>query len=49
MNIQVERPHVEALMERFPVHSGLSAQLRFSDKVELDLTHLSNDEIAPRN
>jgi len=32
-------------MERFPVHSDLSAQLRFSDKVELDLAHLSNDEI----
>lgn len=32
-------------MARFPVHSGLSAQLCFSDKVELDLAHLSNDEI----
>ena len=45
MNIQIERPHVEALMERFPVHAGLAAQLRFSDKVEVDLAHLSNDEI----
>jgi hypothetical protein len=44
MNIQIERAHAEALMERFPTHSGLSAQLRFSDKVELDLAHLSSDE-----
>ena len=27
MNIQIERPHVEALMARFPAHSGLSSQL----------------------
>ncbi|KAF0132521.1 MAG: hypothetical protein FD148_1405, partial [Methylocystaceae bacterium] len=26
MNIQIERPHVEALIARFPAHSGLSSQ-----------------------
>ena len=41
MNIQIERPHVEALIARFPAHSGLSSQLRFGDRVELDLAHLS--------
>ncbi len=45
MNIQIERPHVEALMERFPRHSGLAAQLRFSDRVEMELSHLSADEL----
>jgi hypothetical protein len=45
MNIQIERPHVEALMARFPAHAGLSAQLRFSDKVEVDLGHLQADEL----
>jgi hypothetical protein len=42
--IQIEKPHVEALIARFPSQSGLSAQLRFGDKVELDLTRLSTDE-----
>ncbi|ACK50717.1 AAA ATPase central domain protein [Methylocella silvestris BL2] len=45
MNIQIERPFVEALVTKFPAHAGLSAQLRFSDKVELDLTHLASDEL----
>jgi hypothetical protein len=44
VHIQIEKPHVEALIARFPTQSGLSAQLRFGDKVELDLSHLSNDE-----
>ena len=44
MNIQIERPHVEALIARFPAHAGLSSQLRFGDRVELDLAHLSGDE-----
>ena len=45
MNIQIERPHVEALMERFPAHSGLATQLRFSERVEVDLSHLSSEEL----
>ncbi|MGA8170785.1 MAG: ATP-binding protein [Methylocystis sp.] len=44
MNIQIERPHVEALIARFPAHAGLSSQLRFGDRVELDLSHLSGAE-----
>ena len=45
MNIQIERTHVEALMERFPAHSGLAEQLRFSERVEVDLSHLSSEEL----
>jgi hypothetical protein len=45
MNIQIERPHVEALMERFPARTGLTTQLRFSDRVEVGLSDLSNDEL----
>lgn len=44
MNIQIDKPHVEALIARFPSHAGLSAQLRFSDKVEVDLAHLADAE-----
>ncbi|MEF3365069.1 ATP-binding protein [Methylocystis sp. 9N] len=44
MNIQIDKPHVEALIARFPGHAGLSAQLRFGDKVEVDLAHLSTAE-----
>ncbi|WP_395667078.1 AAA family ATPase [Methylocella sp.] len=45
MNIQIERPYVEALAAKFPAHSGLSSQLRFSDRIELDLTHLAGEEL----
>ena len=44
MNIQIDKLHVEALISRFPAHSGLSAQLRFGDRVEIDLAHLSTAE-----
>jgi hypothetical protein len=46
MNIQIERRYVEALMERFPAHAGLAEQLRFSDRVEIDFAHLSDDELS---
>ncbi len=44
MNIQIEKPHVEALIARFPTHAGLSSQLRFGDRVEVDLAHLTSAE-----
>ncbi len=44
MNIQIDKLHVEALISRFPAHSGLSAQLRFGDRAEIDLAHLSTAE-----
>ncbi|QGM44509.1 AAA family ATPase [Methylocystis heyeri] len=45
MNIQIERAHVEALIEKFPAHSGLADQLRFSDRIEVDFAHLSAQEL----
>ncbi len=45
MNIEIEKNHVEALMARFSAHAGLAAQLRFSDRVEIDLDHLSQAEL----
>lgn len=45
MNIEIEKSHVEALIERFPAQAALSTQLRFSDRVEIDLDHLSGEEL----
>ena len=45
MKLELDRPHVEALIERFPAHGGLAAQLRFSDRVEADISHFSGDEL----
>jgi hypothetical protein len=45
MNIEIERSHVEALMARFPAQAGLANQLRFSDRVEVDLAHLTSEEL----
>lgn len=45
MNIEIERKHVEALMARFPAQAGLANQLRFSDRVEVDLSHLTSEEL----
>ncbi|KAF2989993.1 ATP-binding protein [Methylocystis sp. MJC1] len=45
MNIEIERNHVEALMARFPAQAGLASQLRFSDRVEVDLSHLTSEEL----
>ncbi|MBU3889318.1 AAA family ATPase [Methylosinus sporium] len=46
MNIQIERQYVEALMARFPARAGLAEQLRFSDRVEIDFAHLSDEELT---
>lgn len=45
MQIEIDRPHVEALVARFPNHASLSGQLRFSDRVEADLSHFSSEEL----
>lgn len=45
MNIEIERPYAEALMARFPARAGLAAQLRFSDRVEIALSHLTGEEL----
>ncbi|WP_036293461.1 ATP-binding protein [Methylosinus sp. PW1] len=46
MNIQIERQYVESLMARFPARAGLAEQLRFSDRVEIDFAHLSDEELT---
>ncbi|HEY8260054.1 MAG TPA: AAA family ATPase, partial [Methylosinus sp.] len=46
MNIQIERQYVEALMQRYPAHAGLAEQLRFSDRVEMEFSHLSDEELT---
>ncbi|MFO1103580.1 MAG: ATP-binding protein [Methylocystis sp.] len=45
MHIEIDKPHVEALVARFPAHACLSAQLRFSDRVEADLSNFSAEEL----
>ncbi|QGM96826.1 ATP-binding protein [Methylocystis parvus] len=45
MNIEIEKSHVEALIERFPAHAALATQLRFSDRVEVNLAHLTGEEL----
>lgn len=45
MNIEIEKAHVEALMARFPAHAALATQLRFSDRIEVELSRLSSDEL----
>ena len=46
MNIQIERQYVEALMQRYPAHAGLADQLRFGDRVEMEFSHLSDEELT---
>jgi len=45
MNIEIDRPHVEALIAKFPTRAGLATQLRFSDRIEIDLLRLSGEEL----
>ncbi|BAF89406.1 ATPase [Azorhizobium caulinodans ORS 571] len=45
MKLQIERPHLEAMVARFPGLSPLKDQLRFGDRVEVGFTQLSGDEI----
>ncbi|WP_018267411.1 AAA family ATPase [Methylosinus sp. LW4] len=46
MNIQIERQYVESLMARFPARAGFAEQLRFSDRVEVEFSHLSDEELT---
>ncbi|WP_148276997.1 hypothetical protein [Methylocystis sp. SC2] len=41
MRVEIDKPHVEALVARFPAHARLSARPRFSDRVEADLSNFS--------
>jgi hypothetical protein len=45
MNIEIAKGDVEALIARFPSQESLAAQLRFSDRVEVNLSHLSSEQL----
>lgn len=46
MKLQIERPYAEAMIVAFPQLTGWQDQLRFGDKVELPLRHLSDAQIG---
>jgi len=45
MKLQIERKHVEALVNEFPRLLGLQEQLRFGNKAEVLFQNLSNTEV----
>ncbi len=45
MKLQIERPHIEAMMQAFPHLAFVQGQLRFGNKVELAFNQLSADEL----
>jgi len=45
MKLQIERPHVEALVSAFPTLSALQDQLRLGNRVELGFHQLSVDQL----
>lgn len=46
MKLQIDRPHVEALVARFPALAQLTEQLRFGSRVEVSMSGLSRDEVT---
>jgi len=46
MKLQIERPYVNAMMERFPSLINLKEQLRFGNRAEVNFGHLTQTEIA---
>ncbi|WP_137042979.1 ATP-binding protein [Pseudolabrys sp. FHR47] len=45
MKLQIERPHIEALVTNFPGLAPLKEQLRFGDRAEVAFSRLSNAEL----
>ena len=45
MKLQIERPHIEAMMQVFPHLAFVQEQLRFGNKVELAFNQLSDNEL----
>ena len=45
MKLQIERPHVEALIARFPELAALDEQLRFANKAEIPFQQLSMEQL----
>ena len=46
MQLQIEQPYVEALVEEFPGLASLKDQLRLGNRVEVFFSQLSNAELA---
>jgi hypothetical protein len=45
MKLQIERPRIEAMAAAFPHLAALKEQLRFGDKVEVNLAQLAASEL----
>jgi hypothetical protein len=46
MKLQIERPHAEAMLDRFPELCALSEQLKFGNKAEVPFSSLSGQQMA---
>lgn len=46
MKLEIDRPHVEAMVEAFPGLEPLKSQLRFGNRVEVPFDALSNAELT---
>jgi hypothetical protein len=45
MKLQIERVHIEAVLQTFPRLESLREQLRFGHRVEVDFGHLADEEL----
>jgi len=46
MKLQIERAHVEAMVEEFPTLAPLKDQLKFGDRIEVTFTSFSADQLS---
>ena len=45
MKLQIERSHIEAMMQVFPYLAFVQEQLHFGNKVELAFNRLNDDDL----
>lgn len=45
MKLQIERAHIEEMLQAFPRLAFVQEQLRFGNKVELPFNQLNNEEL----
>lgn len=46
MKLQIERPYADAMLDAFPALGPLKEQLRFGNRVEVAVNHLSQNELT---
>src|SRR5512145_713153 len=46
MKLQIERPHIAAMLQVFPRLAYVEEQLRFGNKVEIPFGNLNDEELA---